>query len=217
MDYKDLQLFRQNFERTLSMIGEMRIEALASEEPARQNARRSLVANANIPAGKIIDKDDLTWKRPAGGISPRHYYEVLGQGRPAPTSRKIPSSSGRIWNKKRMCGKGLEKVPFPPPYPLRVASFPRIPHGRREWRAPATVNGKTIIEHSVRCVSILPQVRARSGVSQEGKRGNAHILQEDRGGGPEGGEKQSQGNLLSGKACLPSPGIPQHTSKKETP
>ena len=53
-----------------------------------------------------------------------------------------------------MCGKGLEKVPFPPPYPLRVASFPRIPHGRREWRAPATVNGKTIIEHSVRCVSI---------------------------------------------------------------
>lgn len=78
MDYKDLQLFRQNFERTLSMIGEMRIEALASEEPARQNARRSLVANRNIPAGKIIDKDDLTWKRPAGGISPRHYYEVLG-------------------------------------------------------------------------------------------------------------------------------------------
>ena len=50
MDYKDLQLFRQNFERTLSMIGEMRIEALASEEPARQNARRSLVANRNIPA-----------------------------------------------------------------------------------------------------------------------------------------------------------------------
>ena len=78
MNYKDLQLFRQNFERTLSMIGEMRIEALASEEPARQNARRSLVANRNIPAGKIIDKDDLTWKRPAGGISPRHYYEVLG-------------------------------------------------------------------------------------------------------------------------------------------
>ena len=35
MDYKDLQLFRQNFERTLSMIGEMRIEALASEEPER--------------------------------------------------------------------------------------------------------------------------------------------------------------------------------------
>ncbi|MEG1610699.1 MAG: SAF domain-containing protein, partial [Bilophila sp.] len=68
-----------SFARTLSMIGEMRVEALASEEPARQNARRSLVANRDIPAGKTIDKDDLTWKRPAGGISPRNYYEVLGK------------------------------------------------------------------------------------------------------------------------------------------
>ena len=88
---------------------------------------------------------------------------------PAPTSRKIPSSSGRIWNKKRMCGKGLEKVPFPPPYPLRVASFPRIPHGRREWRAPATVNGKTIIEHSVRCVSIFLKSGVWGGVGQLGQ------------------------------------------------
>lgn len=78
MDYKDLQLFRQNFERTLSMIGEMRIGVLISKKPARQNACRSLVANHNIPVGKIIDKDDLMWKRPVGGISPRHYYEVLG-------------------------------------------------------------------------------------------------------------------------------------------
>lgn len=37
-----------------------------------------LVANRNIPAGKVIDREDLTWKRPAGGISPRNYYEVLG-------------------------------------------------------------------------------------------------------------------------------------------
>lgn len=79
MDYKDLQHFHTAFARTLSMIGEMRIAALPSEEPARQNARRSLVANRAIPAGKIIDKDDLTWKRPAGGISPRQYYDVLGK------------------------------------------------------------------------------------------------------------------------------------------
>lgn len=78
MNCSDLQIFRANFERTISMIGEMKIEALASEEPARRNARRSLVANRNIPAGKVIDREDLTWKRPAGGISPRNYYEVLG-------------------------------------------------------------------------------------------------------------------------------------------
>ena len=53
-------------------------EAGVNHEGSMDIARRSLVANRNIPAGKIIDKDDLTWKRPAGGISPRHYYEVLG-------------------------------------------------------------------------------------------------------------------------------------------
>lgn len=130
MDYKDLQLFRQNFERTLSMIGEMRIEALASEEPARQNARRSLVANRNIPAGKIIDKDDLTWKRPAGGISPRHYYEVLGMAAPRRHRGRYRPPVGAIWNKKRMCGKGLEKVsPFL--RPIRCGS-PLSPEFRTE-------------------------------------------------------------------------------------
>ena len=93
--------------------------------PARTPAAPALPRRpATSPPGRSTDKDDLTWKRPAGGISPRHYYEVLGTGRPRRHRRKIPSSSGRIWNKKRMCGKGLEKVPFPPPYPLRVASFP---------------------------------------------------------------------------------------------
>lgn len=79
MDYKDLQCFHATLQRTLSMIGEMRIVALPSEEPARQNARRSLVANRDIPVGKVIDKEDLTWKRPAGGISPRDYFNVLGK------------------------------------------------------------------------------------------------------------------------------------------
>lgn len=78
MDKEDLKLFRANMERTRAMIGEKRIVALDAEEPARRNARRSLVAARPIPEGKRIEKSDLTWKRPAGGISPRHYYEVLG-------------------------------------------------------------------------------------------------------------------------------------------
>ena len=52
---------------------------MPGEEKARQNARRSLVANKEIPAGKKIEAADLTWKRPAKGISPRHYDEVLGK------------------------------------------------------------------------------------------------------------------------------------------
>lgn len=78
MDRDDLKLFHAHMARTLSMIGPVTVAALPEEEPARRNARRSLVAARHIPAGKIIDRDDLTWKRPAGGISPRHFYDVLG-------------------------------------------------------------------------------------------------------------------------------------------
>ena len=78
MDFRDLQRFTTSMRQTLSLIGDLRLSALPSEEPARQNARRSLVAARDIPAGTRIGKDDLTWKRPAGGISPRHYHEVLG-------------------------------------------------------------------------------------------------------------------------------------------
>ena len=41
-----------------------------SEQSARENARRSLVAARDIAAGKVIEYEDLTWKRPASGISP---------------------------------------------------------------------------------------------------------------------------------------------------
>lgn len=78
MDKNDLARFTVSMSRTLSLIGERRISALPSEEPARRHARRSLVAARDIAAGKRIEKDDLTWKRPAGGISPRDYYTVLG-------------------------------------------------------------------------------------------------------------------------------------------
>lgn len=78
MDMHDLMLFCANMDRIVSAIGPLKVEALASEEPARCNARRSLVTARAIPAGKVLDKDDLTWKRPAHGISPRCYDSVLG-------------------------------------------------------------------------------------------------------------------------------------------
>ena len=78
MDMRDLRLFRERLRQTLTSVGAFSVRALPEEEPARRHARRSLVAARNVPAGKIIDADDLTWKRPAHGISPRHYDEVLG-------------------------------------------------------------------------------------------------------------------------------------------
>lgn len=79
MDKHDLKLFRNNLDRSFEIIGHFKVSALAEEEPARQNARRSLVATVNIPAGKVIEKTDLTFKRPGNGISPRSIDELIGK------------------------------------------------------------------------------------------------------------------------------------------
>jgi N-acetylneuraminate synthase len=79
MDKEDMKHFNAIMDRTFELLGSFNLTALPGEEKARQNARRSLVANKEIPAGKKIEATDLTWKRPAKGISPRHYDEVLGK------------------------------------------------------------------------------------------------------------------------------------------
>lgn len=78
MDKDDLKNFRQRFEATLASVGPLELRALPEEEPARRNARRSLVTARAVPAGQPLTPEDLTWKRPAHGISPRHYDEILG-------------------------------------------------------------------------------------------------------------------------------------------
>ena len=79
MDKDDLKLFRKNLERTFKIIGSFKVEALEEEELSRNNARRSLVAKRDIPNGKIIQEDDLTFKRPAYGVSPKFIDEIIGK------------------------------------------------------------------------------------------------------------------------------------------
>ena len=78
MDKEDLKRFWINMERTLAIVGPLKISAFASEELARRNARRSLVTARPVRAGSRIARADLTWKRPAHGISPREIDVVLG-------------------------------------------------------------------------------------------------------------------------------------------
>jgi len=78
MDKDDLRRFWANMERALAIVGPLRVSAFASEEPARLHARRSLVTARPVRAGSRITREDLTWKRPAHGISPRHIESVLG-------------------------------------------------------------------------------------------------------------------------------------------
>ena len=79
MDKDDLQLFRDNLDRVFDILGVFKVEALEDEDLARKNARRSLVAQKDIPKGKIIEESDLTFKRPAHGISPKFIDEVVGK------------------------------------------------------------------------------------------------------------------------------------------
>ena len=79
MDVDDLKKFNQNLDDILTIIGDEKVHALQSESISRDNARRSLVAKRDIPEGKIIEYKDLTWKRPASGISPRLIDEVIGK------------------------------------------------------------------------------------------------------------------------------------------
>ncbi len=79
MDKEDLKLFRKNLERVSGILGNFKVEALEDEALARANARRSLVSGRNIPKGKIIESEDLTFKRPAYGISPKFIDEIVGK------------------------------------------------------------------------------------------------------------------------------------------
>jgi len=79
MDKEDLKLYRTNLKRTFDILGSFKVKDLEDEEPARNNARRSLVAIKDIPKGKVIEQSDLTFKRPAHGVSPKFIGEVVGK------------------------------------------------------------------------------------------------------------------------------------------
>ena len=56
------------------------VKRLASSELKNKSvARKSIVANVNIKKGELFTKDNLTTKRPGNGISPMHWYDVIGK------------------------------------------------------------------------------------------------------------------------------------------
>lgn len=79
MDVNDLKRFKSNLNQTFELLGTFEVKALEEEQSARDNARRSLVAMNAIPKGKVITKEDLTFKRPASGISPKNIDCLIGK------------------------------------------------------------------------------------------------------------------------------------------
>ncbi|MFT5980820.1 MAG: sialic acid synthase SpsE, partial [Flavobacteriales bacterium] len=91
---EDMKHFNSVMDKTFELLGSFKLSALESEEKSRQNARRSLVAAREIPKGKVIDREDLTWKRPAKGISPKEIDVVLGMK----AARTIDEDEILMWN-----------------------------------------------------------------------------------------------------------------------
>jgi N-acetylneuraminate synthase len=94
MDKKDLKFFNQNLDHLFELLGEEEKRSLPSEDSARQNARRSLVARQHISAGKRIQPEDITWKRPAAGISPREIDKIIN----SKTAKDIPEDTILQWS-----------------------------------------------------------------------------------------------------------------------
>jgi N-acetylneuraminate synthase len=94
MDVHDLKLFQRKMDRVFGLLGEFRVKALEDEEISRKNARRSLIARHGLEAGKEVTENDLTFKRPAHGISPRSIDELVGQK----VLKDIPEDTVLQWN-----------------------------------------------------------------------------------------------------------------------
>ena len=94
MDKNDLKNFRAKMKDTFTLLGNFKVTSMPSEEPARKNARRSIVANIDIPLGKVIEREDLSFKRPAHGISPRFINEILGKK----ATKNLEEDSILQWN-----------------------------------------------------------------------------------------------------------------------
>ncbi len=78
MDKEDLARFCEKIATYRKLIaGEGK--SLQIEQAARLHARRSIVAASNIKAGDVLSADNLIAKRPAHGISPIHWDELIGK------------------------------------------------------------------------------------------------------------------------------------------
>ena len=76
---QDLRKMVINIRVAEEVLGSSAIEVHESERAARQNARRSLVANRNIKEGEIISSDMVAIKRPGTGLSADKIDDVLGK------------------------------------------------------------------------------------------------------------------------------------------
>ncbi len=79
MDIDDLKQFRKNIITLRAAEGLTEKAPLPSEAPARENARRSIVLARSVAKGETLCAGAMVCKRPAAGISPIHWDDVVGR------------------------------------------------------------------------------------------------------------------------------------------
>ena len=75
----ELVLFLRLRSWNLRLFGSEFKKPLVSEQVSREQARRSIVTNGSISAGQKLTAGNLTTKRPAHGISPLFWDEIVGR------------------------------------------------------------------------------------------------------------------------------------------
>lgn len=61
-----------------ALLGSPRTGLFAEEQGVQQAGRRSIVAARELPAGRVIAPDDITWLRPRDGLAPGQEDLLLG-------------------------------------------------------------------------------------------------------------------------------------------
>lgn len=79
MDPEDVRKIVAGVEFVETILGNPSLDFSETEEAARKNARRSIVASCDIPAGAVIVESMLTFKRPGVGIAPSRIDEIVGR------------------------------------------------------------------------------------------------------------------------------------------
>jgi N-acetylneuraminate synthase len=93
MNKSDLKAFIEK-QKTYKKLIAGDTKDISKESAARLHARRSIVANGAIKAGEIITEDMLIAKRPAHGISPVHWDDIIGKA----ATQDIADDDLLTWN-----------------------------------------------------------------------------------------------------------------------
>lgn len=79
LDPEELTVLVRSIRQVEKALGAAWKGPFPSELPNRTAARKSLVARIPIAKGEVFTSDNLTCKRPGGGLSPMLYWDLLGR------------------------------------------------------------------------------------------------------------------------------------------